>query len=292
MAGTEALPQPPPGARMLPADAFSGQVAFVTGGGAGLGLAMALEFARGGATVAFSSRDPARRERACRGIEALGAQAIAVELDVRKAEAVDAAFATIAERAGPPDILVNNAAANFFSAARDITPNGWSAVIDRVLTGTFLCSRAFAATRTPGQGGSILNIGAPTALSGGPGVAHSAAAKAGVISLTQSLAVEWARDGIRVNCVVPGIVPHADDDPATQAGRVHFGDDAGQRVVAGRTGTPQEIAWLAAFLCSPFAAFITGQSVVIDGGDSLRRWIRQPPFVPIQEQLAELHDGN
>lgn len=280
-------PPPPPGAAMLPMDAFAGQVVLITGGGSGMGLAMAREFARAGAAVAISSRDRDRRERAVRELEGLGARAVGVPLDVRDPGEVEAAFEAVGHEIAPVDILINNAAANFFSPAEEISLNGWNAVIERVLTGTFLCSREFHKRRlAAGGAGVVLNIGAPTGLTGGPGVAHCAAAKAGVINLTKSLAVEWARDGIRVNCIVPGVIPHGDDDAATRAGRIHFGDDAGTRTVAGRVGQPHEIGWLATFLCSPFSSFITGQIVAIDGGDQLRRFIRQPEFTPIREQIA------
>lgn len=287
MSSPPMLPKPPGlGAQALPSDALAGYVALITGGGSGLGLAIARELGRAGATIVVASRDEARRTRALIELQGLGVRAFAVSLDVRDEASVQAAFGAAEAEFGGVQILINNAAANFFSPAEEISLKGWSAVVDRVLTGAFLCSREFA-RRHSSEDGVILNVGAPTALAGGPGVAHSAAAKAGVINLTKTLAVEWARAGIRVNCIVPGLFPHQDDDAATAAGRLHFNGEAGARVVAGRVGEAHELGWLAAFLCSPFSRFITGQIIVADGGDSLRRHIVHSEFVPVLEQLRQ-----
>jgi NAD(P)-dependent dehydrogenase (short-subunit alcohol dehydrogenase family) len=182
-------------------------------------------------------------------------------------------------------VLVNNAAANFFAKAEDITANGWDTVVDRVLKGGFLCSREFAARRiATGQPGAILNIVSAPGFMGGPGVAHSAAAKAGMINLTRTLAVEWAPHDIRVNAIAPGTFLHDDGDPAVRAGRLHW-EDAHRRIPLGRTGELQELGWLATYLCSTYAGFMTGQVIALDGGGHLPRTVAQPEFTPIAEQL-------
>ena len=280
------LPAPPPaGSAALPAGTFAGDVAFVTGGGTGLGKAIAVEFARLGATVVVASRAPEHLRAGVQAIEAAGGTGLAVQCDVRDEQAVAAAFDQATQAAGAPTILVNNAAGNFPVAAQNLSPNGWRAVTDIVLDGTFLCSRELALRLIPQQrAGAIVNVGASYAWTGGPGFAHSAAAKAGVKNLTETLAVEWAPYGIRVNYLVPGLVPHDDEVGAIRAvpGR---GDAEAARAPALRVGEPREIGWAATFLASPFAAYITGATLTVDGANWQRRSLTQPPFIPIAEQL-------
>lgn len=279
------LPPPPPaGTAMLPPDTYSGKVVVVTGGGTGLGKAMAMEFARVGAAVAIASRSAEHRESGVQAVEALGARAIGVELDVRKDDAVAGTFDRIEQELGPADVLINNAAGNFPSQAVKMSANAWRSVVDIVLNGTFLCSTEFArrviARAAPG---AILNIGATYSWTGGPGTAHSAAAKAGVTNLTQSLAVEWAPNGIRVNCLAPGLFPHGDLPPVLLARRDAEAD--GKRIPGGRVGQPHELGWAATYLCSPYAAYLTGHTMVLDGANWLRRGLVMPDFVPIDEQF-------
>lgn len=272
---------------MLPELALAGETVLVTGGGTGLGRAISLEFARLGAAVVIASRNPEHRSRGVAAVQEIGGTAYEVELDVRQPASVTAALDAAERLAGPVSLLVNNAAANFFAPAEQISPNGWAAVVDRVLTGTFLCSREFGSRRLKaGSQGAIVNIVSVPGLVGGPGVAHSGAAKAGVINLTRSLAAEWAPDGIRVNAIAPGTVPHGDDPPAVRAGRMGFSPGASARVPVGRVGQPREVAWLATYLCSSFAAYLTGQCIVIDGGEHLRRSIQTEPVIPVRDQLA------
>lgn len=269
---------------MLPPDTYAGQVVVVTGGGTGLGKAMAAEFARLGGAVAVASRKAEHRETGVRALKALGAKAVGVELDVRDEAAVAAAFDRIERELGPADVLINNAAGNFPSQAVKMSGNAWRTVVDIVLNGTFLCSTEFArraiARSAPG---AILNIGATYSWTGGPGTAHSAAAKAGVTNLTQSLAVEWAPKGIRVNCLAPGLFPHRDLPPVLLARQNPAVD--GKRVPGGRVGQPHELGWAATYLCSPFAAYLTGHTLVLDGANWLRRGLTMPDFVPIDEQF-------
>ncbi|HEX9766320.1 MAG TPA: SDR family oxidoreductase [Nitriliruptorales bacterium] len=280
------LPAPPPaGTAMLPVGTFAGEVAFVTGGGTGLGRTMAVELARAGAAVVIASRSEEHRAVGVGAVEGVGAKAAAVELDVRDPESVVAAFDAAEEALGRVSILVNNAAGNFTSPAERLSPNAWRAVTSIVLDGTFLCSTEFARRRmAAGEPGVILNVGATYAWTGGPGTAHSAAAKAGVTNLTQSLAVEWAPHGIRVNCLAPGPFPHDDLPEELKAPRPIEMEAA--RVPAGRVGSPHELGWAAAWMCSPYAAYLTGHTLVLDGGNWLRRGLAMPDFVAVHEQLG------
>ena len=154
-----------------------------------------------------------------------------------------------------------------------------------VLDGTFLCSTEFARRAiSRGATGAILNIGATYSWTGGPGTAHSAAAKAAITNLTQSLAVEWAPHGIRVNCLAPGHFPHDDHTPAMRAGRPNGCRADGRTIPAGRVGRVHELGWAATYLCSPYAAYLTGHTLVLDGANWLRRGLRMPEFVPVREQ--------
>jgi NAD(P)-dependent dehydrogenase (short-subunit alcohol dehydrogenase family) len=281
------LSEPPPiGTAPLPPDTFRDRVVVVTGGGTGLGKAIAVEFARLGATVAVISRKPEHRAAGVAAVEAAGGKGVEASCDVRRAEEIAAAFDHVESAAGPVDVLVNNAAGNLPVPAEDLSPNAWRAVTQIVLDGTFLCStelarRAIAA----GRGGAILNIAATYAWTGGPGAAPSAAAKAGVVNLTQTLAVEWAPFDIRVNAIAPGLFPHEDMPEHMRVGERNEAAWAGS-VPAGRVGRPHELGWAATFLCSPYAAYVTGHTLVVDGANWLRRSFRMPPFEPIREQLA------
>lgn len=282
------LPEPPaPGASPLGPGSFDGRVVVVTGGGTGLGKAIAIEFARLGATVAVLSRRTEHLDAGMRAVEAAGGRATAVTCDVRDEQQVEAAFAVIEDAVGLADVLVNNAAGNFPVAAEELSPNGWRAVTDIVLDGTFLCSREFARRLIAAdRGGAIVNIGASYAWTGGPGFAHSAAAKAGVKTLTETLAVEWAPYGIRVNYLVPGLMPH-DDETEDIRGVPGRGDHEDDRSPALRTGRPRELGWAAVYLASPFASYITGATLTVDGANWQRRSMTQPPFTPIREQLDQ-----
>jgi NAD(P)-dependent dehydrogenase (short-subunit alcohol dehydrogenase family) len=280
------LPEPPAfGAAMLPPGTFEGQVVLITGSGTGLGKGMAIEFGRLGATVVVASRKRDHRDAGIAAVEQAGGRAIGVEVDVRDPERVAAAFDQVEQSVGPVDVLVNNAAGNFPVPAEDMSYNAWRAVTGIVLDGTFLCSTEFArraiARKAPG---AVLNIGATYSWTGGPGTSHSAAAKAGITNLTQSLAVEWAPHGIRVNCLAPGLFPHSDHVEAMAASRPdgHAGD-AG-RIPAGRVGRVHELGWAATYLCSPFAVYLSGHTLVLDGANWLRRGLRMPEFVPVREQ--------
>ncbi|WP_219417657.1 SDR family NAD(P)-dependent oxidoreductase [Pseudonocardia nigra] len=183
---------------------FTGRVALVTGGGSGIGRAIALRYAAGGGTVAVLGRRAEPLRETARLAEERGAAADVIICDVRDPAAVTAAVDGLVARHGRLDALVNNAAGNFVCPAEDLSPNGWKAVIDIVLNGGFHCTRAAAQHMLAAGRGSILNVIATYAWHGHPGTVHSAAAKAGVLAMTRSLAVEWGGRGIRVNCIAPG----------------------------------------------------------------------------------------
>ncbi len=281
------LPAPPPlGASALPAGTFDGEAVFITGAGTGLGKAIAVEFARLGASIVVASRKPEHLDAGAAAIREVGADVITAQCDIRDAEEVAAAFDTATDAFGLPGILVNNAAANFPSPAEDLSPNAWRTVVDITLNGTFLCTREFARRHlAAGSPASILNVGASYAWTGGPGFAHSAAAKAGVKNLVETLAVEWGPAGIRVNGLVPGLFPHEDmtDDIRGSLDRTHDKDPCQPAL---RVGERQELGWAATFLASPYARFISGHTLVVDGANWQRRTLTNPPVVPIRDQLG------
>ena len=281
------FPAPPPlGVSALPAGTFDGEAVFVTGAGTGLGKAIAVEFARLGASVVVASRKPEHLDAGAAAIREVGADVVTAQCDIRDADAIAAAFDTATDAFGLPGILVNNAAANFPSPAEDLSPNAWRTVVDITLNGTFLCAREFARRHlAAGSPASILNVGASYAWTGGPGFAHSAAAKAGVKNLVETLAVEWGPAGIRVNGLVPGLFPHEDmtDDIRGSLDRTHDKDPCQPAL---RVGERQELGWAATFLASPYARFISGHTLVVDGANWQRRTLTNPPVVPIRDQLG------
>jgi hypothetical protein len=261
---------------MLASGSFDGQVAVVTGGGSGMGRAMAVEFARLGAAVVVAGRRQEPLAETVALIEAAGGQGLAQPTDVRVPEQVDALVAAALERFGRLDVLVNDAAGNFVVKAEELSPNGWRAVTSIVLDGGFLCARAAGRQMiAQGDGGAILSVIASYAWTGGPGTVHSAAAKAGLLAMTRTLAVEWAAYGIRVNTICPG--PTATEG----AGAALWPTPADEArvaasVPAGRLATVQEIAWWSTALCSRQAAYITGENLTIDGG----HWLEQEGYMP------------
>jgi NAD(P)-dependent dehydrogenase (short-subunit alcohol dehydrogenase family) len=256
---------------MLPGGTLADRVVLVTGGGSGLGRAMALELGRLGATVAVLGR---RREPLEETVELLGA-GCAVPADVREPEGVAAAFDAAEEQLGPITTLVNNAAGNFHVQAEDLSPNGWRAVVGIVLDGTFHCSRELGrrVITRGGDNAQIVNIVASYAWTGGPGTVHSAAAKAGVVNLTRTLAVEWAEYGIRVNAISPGPVD-TEETRERLWPTEEIRDELLRRVPLGRFGTPEEIAHACAYLVSDYAGYVTGEVLTLDGG----AWLEQGMF--------------
>lgn len=287
MAELRGLPHPPAvGATALVPGTFDGVAVVVTGGGTGLGKAIAAEFARLGASLVIMSRKPEHLDAAREAITAIGAPVECVECDIRDADSIAAAFDVAEARFGLPGVLINNAAANFPSPSEDLSPNAWRTVVDITLNGTFLMCREYGRRLLEaGAAGSIVNVGATYAWTGGPGFAHSAAAKAGVKNLTESLAVEWGPYGIQVNCLVPGLMPH-EDMTADIQGNLAATSDKDVCQPALRVGQRQELGWAATFLASPYARFISGHTLVVDGANWQRRALTNPPVVPIREQMG------
>lgn len=257
---------PPPSAIFRP-DLLAGRVALVTGGGTGIGAAIARELGRLGAEVHIASRKADHIGPAAAGLSAeLGRPVHGHALDIRDREACAQAVQAVLERSGRLDLLVNNGGGQFLSPAQLISPRGFDAVVSTNLTGTWNLTRAAADAWMLRQGGRILNITMLTRR-GFPGMAHSVAARAGVEALTRTLAVEWAQNGILVNTIAPGFV--------TSSGLKRYPPElqvleklAG-RVPLKRLARREEIAWMAAYLASPAGDYITGQVFTIDGGTEL-----------------------
>jgi NAD(P)-dependent dehydrogenase (short-subunit alcohol dehydrogenase family) len=256
---------------MFSDDMLAGRVAVVTGGGTGIGLAIARRLGRLGASIVIASRHAGNLEAGAAELAADGTPHLTAPVDVRSPEDIDALVARTVERFGGIDILVNNAAGNFICRAEDLSPNGWNAVIGIVLNGSFYCSRAVGRHMIArGQGGAIVSILANYVWTGSAGTIHSAAAKAGVMSMTQTLAVEWARHQIRVNAVAPGPI----ESPGAARQLWATPEDVERisgMVPLGRWGRPSEVADAVAFLVSPHAGYITGEILTIDGGTWLGR---------------------
>ncbi|MGW5150559.1 SDR family oxidoreductase [Rhodococcus koreensis] len=250
------------------ADEFRGRVAVVTGGGSGIGRAVAMRWAAAGGTVVVFGRRQNALEDTVRAAERVGGKAEAVVCDVRDSDAVNAAIDGVVDRYGRLDALVNNAAGNFVAPSEDLTPGGWKAVVDIVLNGTFYCTRAAGRHMLATGRGTILNTIASYAWHGHPGTVHSAAAKAGVVAMTRTLAVEWGGRGVRINCIAPGPTETEGAGAAlwpTEQDRARVLSS----VTAARFTTPQEVAESAAFLLSDRSGYVTGEVLVTDGGQWL-----------------------
>jgi NAD(P)-dependent dehydrogenase (short-subunit alcohol dehydrogenase family) len=256
---------------MLTPSLLANQVAIVTGGGTGIGLAIATRLGELGARLVVASRSAGNLEAGTAALRHAGFDPLAVQVDVRNPEQVDEMVERTVRHFGRIDILVNNAAGNFICRAEDLSPNGWNAVIGIVLNGSFYCSRAVGLHMIArAGGGAIVSILANYVWTGSAGTIHSAAAKAGVLSMTQTLAVEWARHRIRVNAVAPGPI----ESPGA-ARQLWNTPEAVQRITdmvpLGRWGQPKEVADAVAFLVSEHAGYITGETLTIDGGAWLGR---------------------
>lgn len=259
---------------------FVDKTIVISGGGTGIGRATARELASLGALVILCSRTPGHLEKTRDEIVAEGGKAVFYRVNIRDPQSVDTLFETLVAAHGPIDALINNGGGQYPAPAETITSKGWQAVVETNLTGTFYMCQAAMKSGMRDHGGAIVNV-VMEMWRGFPGMAHSAAARAGVVNLTQTLAVEWAQYGIRVNAVAPGMI--------RSSGLAQYGpeisalfDQIAADIPAQRMGTESEVASALIYLISPAAAFISGATLRVDGGGSLYRpqVFTVPPHTP------------
>ncbi|HCK05062.1 MAG TPA: short-chain dehydrogenase [Flavobacteriaceae bacterium] len=259
--------------KMLQADALKGKTIVVTGGGSGLGKAMTTYFLELGANVVISSRNQEKIDLAAKElIEQTGGSVLAVPCDVRHYDQVEELVKKACDTYGSVDVLVNNAAGNFISPTERLSANAFDTIIDIVLKGTKNCTLAFgkhwiAQKQTQKV---VLNIVTTYAWTGSAYVVPSATAKAGVLAMTRSLAVEWAKYGMRFNAIAPGPFPTKGAWDRLLPGNLKEQFDLAKKVPLKRVGAHQELANLAAYLVSDFSAYINGEVITIDGGEWLK----------------------
>jgi len=265
----------PPALAAFAPDLFAGQTALVTGGGRGIGRQIALAFARLGANVVIASRKRENLEPTAAEIEQLGRPCLAVETNIRETDQVDALVQRALERFGAIDVLVNNAGGQFPARPSEISDRGWRAVIDLNLNGTWnMCSRV-GPHMVARKRGAVVNIVHIYSFErGAVAFAHSGAARAGVVNLTRTLAMYWARHGVTVNALAPGSVSTRGlfEEEFSRADQSDYEKWAMQDIPAHRLADADEIAAITLFLCSPAARYINGAALVADGGLSLSNW--------------------
>ena len=260
-------------AKMLRDGALTDKVIVVTGGGSGLGKAMTRYFLELGARVAITSRNLEKLEKTAQELQLeTGGNCLAVACDVRHYDQVEAMLASVIAAYGRVDVLVNNAAGNFISPTERLSASAFDTIIDIVLKGSKNCTLAFGKHWIDHKqtNCAVLNIVTTYAFTGSAYVVPSATAKAGVLAMTKSLAVEWAKYGIRTNAIAPGPFPTEGAMDRLLPGDLRKQFDLTKKVPVGRIGDHQELANLAAYLVSDFSAYINGEVVVIDGGEWLK----------------------
>lgn len=254
---------------------FAGQTALVTGGGRGIGRQIALAFAGLGANVVIASRKRENLDPTAAEIEKLGAACLAVETNIRETDQVDALVRQAIDRFGAIDVLINNAGGQFPARPSEISDRGWRAVIDLNLNGTWnMCSRV-GPHMVERKRGAVVNIVHIYSFErGGVAFAHSGAARAGVVNLTRTLAMYWARHGVTINALAPGSVSTRGlfEEEFSRADQSDYEKWATQDIPAHRLADADEIAAITLFLCSPAARYINGAAIVADGGLSLSNW--------------------
>jgi citronellol/citronellal dehydrogenase len=258
------LKPPPPPIKVFRDDLLTGKKAIVTGAGTGLGRVIAQMLAEAGADVLLAARNVERLEQVAGEIRsATGRRVEAHFVNIRDRQAVEALAVRAGELFGTVDILVNNAGGQFPQPARDFTPKGWNAVIETNLTGTWNMTQVFGNHMLEGDGGTITNIIAVVGR-GFPGIAHTAAARAGVLELTKTLAIEWGPK-VRLNCIAPGPIQ-------TEAFKQTYHPEIEtlcEGIPIARFGSPEEVAYATVFLASPAASWITGEVLFVAGGQQL-----------------------
>lgn len=273
-------------AKMLRDNALEGKVIVVTGGGSGLGKAMTKYFLELGAKVAITSRDLDKLKTTASELEKeTGGSCLPLQCDVRYYEQVETMLGEVLKTFGKADVLLNNAAGNFISPTERLSANAFDTIIDIVLKGTKNCTLAFGKhwIDTKQESATILNIVTTYAWTGSAYVVPSATAKAGVLAMTRSLAVEWAKYGIRSNAIAPGPFPTKGAWDRLLPGDLAEKFDMAKKVPLKRVGDHQELANLAAFLVSDFSAYINGDVITIDGGE----WLKGAGQFNLLEEIPE-----
>jgi 2-dehydro-3-deoxy-D-gluconate 5-dehydrogenase len=248
---------------------LKGRVAVVTGGNGGIGLGMAKGLGVAGARVAIAARNQEKSRAAVETLARLGADAIAVSVDVADEASVEAAIKSVVDRLGRLDVLVNNAGINIRKQPQEYTLAEWRSVIDTNLTSAFLCSRAVYPIMKAAGGGKIINIGSMMSIFGTAFVAAYSASKGGIVQLTKSLAAAWARDNIQVNAVLPGwIDTELTRNARRQIPALH--ESVLRRTPAGRWGEMDDMSGIAVFLAASASDFVTGTAIPVDGGFAIQ----------------------
>ncbi|MGY8886394.1 MAG: SDR family oxidoreductase [Flavobacteriales bacterium] len=273
-------------AKMLRDDALKGKTIVITGGGSGLGKAMTTYFLELGANVVITSRNIEKLQTVKAELEAqTGGKVLTVQCDVRNYDEVEAMVAASIAEYGTVDVLLNNAAGNFICPTERLSANAFDTIIDIVLKGSKNCTLAFGkhwiAQKETNK--TVLNIVTTYAFTGSAYVVPSATAKAGVLAMTRSLAVEWAKYGIRFNAIAPGPFPTKGAWDRLLPGDLKEKFDLSKKVPLKRVGDHQELANLAAYLVSDFSAYINGEVVVIDGGE----WLKGAGQMNLLEEVPE-----
>ncbi|MEO8199959.1 MAG: SDR family oxidoreductase [Gemmatimonadota bacterium] len=255
-------------------DLLRGQVALVTGGGTGIGKGIAESLARAGADVVIASRKIERLEETASELRQFGTRIVPLPTNVREPETLRNTIDSIVSQLGRLDILVNNAAGNFYAPSATLSANAWKAVVETDLYGTFFCCQAVYPIMKQQHRGRIVSVSMTLHYRGWPQMAHATAAKAGIDALTRTLALEWAPDGILINAVAPGPIPtegvkKAFIQPAGTSDLFNE-DDPAASPPAGRLGTPNDIGEMITYLVSPAGDWITGSIIVVDGGAWLK----------------------